>query len=446
MRHENGLRHVAALLGVALTLACSGERPYAIDATRAGAVGVLPDDGPDFPWRQWGGPGGDFKVAAGRLADSWPRQGPPLIWGRPLGGGYSAVAYDRGVLFTIYRDGSDDVVIALRADDGATIWEYRYRAKIYEKHLLEYGSGPNAMPLVLDDRVITLGYGGTLNCLDFATGRLLWSHDLIADFDGHILDCGNSASPIFYSGSVIVLVGGTRQAVVALDPGDGSAVWRSGPGSVSYGTPIVIDVDGQDQLVYMSEDEIIGIDARSGERLWSHPSFNVNRDNISTPLWGDDRLLFSSTQPDGGSRVLRLERTAGGTAARVLWSSTKISIHYWSALRLDDHVYASIGGRGLVFACIDVRTGEIVWRRRGFERANFVHTGDKTILLDAEGGLALVELSPEGMNVVSRVDISDGETWTVPTLVGTTLYVRDKKTIRALDLGVPTEPRDPSPM
>jgi len=226
------------------------------------SVGDWPDAGRDFSWRQWGGPDGDFKVDAGDLADSWPPGGPPIIWERALGRGYSGIVYHRGVLFTIYRENGDDVVVALRGDNGATIWESRYPFKSYAGNDHQYGSGPNATPLILEDRVITLGFGGTLNALDLRTGRPLWSLNLVSDLGGQVLDFGNSSSPIRYEETVIVLLGGSTQAVAALDPDDGAVVWRSGPGRISYGTPMVIHVDGQDQLVYQSEDEIIGLDRR----------------------------------------------------------------------------------------------------------------------------------------------------------------------------------------
>ena len=398
-------------------------------------VGEWPDVGREFAWPRWGGPDGDFRVAAGDLADSWPRGGPPILWSRPLGKGYSGIVYHRGVLFTIYRNRGEDVVLAARADDGATIWEYRYPFNRYEASDLQYGSGPNATPLILEDRVITLGFDGALNAMELRTGRLLWSLNLVSDLGGQILDFGNASSPIPYGDAVIVLVGGTTQAVVALDPADGSVIWRSGPGRISYGTPLVIEVDGQDQLVYQSENEIIGLDPGNGSRLWSHPSYNVNRDNISPPIWGDDGLLWTAMQPEGGTTVVRLTRDERETAVQEVWSDRRISIHFWNAVRLEGHVYASIGGRGNLFACIDVRTGAIEWRERGFERASLLQTDDLTILLDVNGELALARLRPEGMTVLAQATVADGPTWTIPTLVGTTLYVRDQERLRAFDLG-----------
>ena len=86
-----------------------------------------------------------------------------------------------------------------------------------------------------------------------------------------------------------------------------------------------------------------------------------------------------------------------------------------------------------------MRSGEILWRRRGFEQANLIHAGSRTILLDAKGHLALAELGPTEMKVRSEARIAEGPTWTVPTLSGTRLYVRDKKTVRALELGAREE-------
>ena len=88
-----------------------------------------------------------------------------------------------------------------------------------------------------------------------------------------------------------------------------------------------------------------------------------------------------------------------------------------------------------MFACVDVHTGEIEWRQRGFERASLLQAGDRTILLDVNGELALARLNPGQMTLLAQATISEGPTWTIPTLVGTTLFVRDQKSLRAFDLG-----------
>ena len=386
-------------------------------------------------WPGWGGPGGDFQVAAAGLGDRWPAEGPLEVWSRPLGEGYSAVAVGDGVLFTMYRDDGDESVVALNAADGKIRWEHRYPAPTREKNAVQFGEGPNATPLLLADRIVTLGYTGILRCLDREDGRLLWSHDLIREYEGEVLTWGNSASPILHDGQVIVLVGGA-QGAMAFTPEDGSIIWRSPAGTVSYATPIVIDVDGQKQLVYFGADEVRGLDAKDGRLEWSYPCLNQHRNNATGALWGKDNLLWVPTQLDGGTRVLRLGRDGEKTTVAQVWESNRLSIHFWNSLRLGDHVYLSVGGQAAFLVAVAVKTGEIAWRERGFPKANLLQAGDRTLLFDESGRLTMARLSPEGLEVISTAQIVEEQrTWTVPTLAGTTLYIRDQKILRALDLG-----------
>lgn len=399
------------------------------------ADGAAIRGGSQLGWPAWGGPTHNFHVPTHGLAASWPATGPGPVWKRDLGPGYSAVVAADGRLFTLYRDGNQDVVVALRAEDGNELWNRRYDAPTLDGSVLQFGSGPNGTPLVVGDRLVTLSYSGKLHCLSVEDGTILWSHDLVPEFEATVLEFGHSASPIEHDGKIIVLVGGEQMAVVALDPTDGSLVWSSDPGTVSYATPLVIDVDGQQQLVYFSADEIIGLDVADGRRLWSHTAVNQWKNNATTPVWGDDNLLWVATQPDGGTRMLRLSQSGdGSTNVEELWADKKISIHYWNSIRIDDTVYASIGNNGSLLTAVDAATGKVLWKERGFSQANFVHTGDMTLVLDQHGNLALVRLRRTGLEVLSRATISDEKTWTVPTLVGTRLYIRDATSLQVFEL------------
>ncbi|MHC4992712.1 MAG: outer membrane protein assembly factor BamB family protein [Planctomycetota bacterium] len=138
-----------------------------------------PGDGP--AWPQWGGPRGDFKVNATGLAEQWPMTGPPKLWSRPLGEGFSSIVARGDRLFTMYRVGDDEVVIALSADDGATLWEHRCEARPHPGQTVAHGPGPHATPLLLDDRIITIGFTGLMHCLSMETGEVLWARELVRD-------------------------------------------------------------------------------------------------------------------------------------------------------------------------------------------------------------------------------------------------------------------------
>ena len=94
------------------------------------------------------------------------------------------------------------------------------------------------------------------------------------------------------------------------------------------------------------------------------------------------------------------------------------------------------GDSASFISATSLKDGSQAWKERGFAQANLVRVGDDYLVLDFDGVLALVELSPEGMDVVTRASINDAPTWTAPTLLGTTLYYRDESRISALDLSV----------
>ena len=119
-------------------------------------------------------------------------------------------------------------------------------------------------------------------------------------------------------------------------------------------------------------------------------------------------------------------------ATRVWAETNKIKTYQTPGLRFGDHVYM---GAEQLFYCFNWKTDEMVWRTRDFPNANLLHADGSTLLLDGEGKLNLVRLTPKGVDVVSSTQLFEARSWTSPTLVGTKLYVRNKREIKALELG-----------
>ena len=223
-------------------------------------------------WPQFGGPRGNFKTDGTGLANSWPAEGPKVLWKRALGDGYSEVSIDGNVIFTMYRAGNDEVVLAAEAGTGKTIWEYRYDATFRSGMGMENGSGPHATPLVTENGVYAIGILGNLVCLDKTTGKKIWSHNLYAEFNGTFQDRGYAPSPVAYRGLVIMKVGGEGHSFVAFQQKSGTVAWRTVQKfDNSPGTPVLINVDGQDQLVAMMHDDVVAIDPANGRVLWTFP-------------------------------------------------------------------------------------------------------------------------------------------------------------------------------
>lgn len=386
-------------------------------------------------WPQRGGPNQDFTTTdASGLADSWPEQGPKRIWTRELGVGYSGIIVDAGRLYTMARDGDNESVVCIDAGSGKTIWEQSYSAKPHEKHQMQFTAGPRATPLLADGRLYTIGVAGHMNCLDPNTGKIHWSHNLWTEFDATILQHGYSSSPIAYKDMVIVLVGGEGHSIVAFKTSDGSLAWKDHDYDNGYSTPKIINVDGEDQLVTFMQGNIVGLDPNNGALKWSVEQKGAN---VSMPVWGDDNTLFYSSL-QAGAKGIKLTRNGDKTKVEEIWKSRKVQLYHVNTVAVGDWVYGTTGSRAPHFlAAINRKTGKLAWRERGFGKTNIVYGDGKMILLDESGELTLASVSPEGFHIHSQVQMLESVAWTVPTLVGKTLYLRDKKTIMALDLGSP---------
>ncbi|HWS52709.1 MAG TPA: PQQ-binding-like beta-propeller repeat protein [Pyrinomonadaceae bacterium] len=387
-------------------------------------------------WEQWGGPTRDFAVKTKGLAAAWPEKGPRQLWKRELGEGYSAVVSDGATLYTMYSRGTQEVVVALAPDTGKTVWEHVYEAETAGMNF-EFGRGPHSTPLVSAGRLFAVGSTGKMHALDLKTGKVAWSHDLWKEYGGTRMERGYSCSPVAYKGHVIVFVGGRGQAVMAFDQRDGKVAWKRQDLELSPNSPLIINVGGQDQLVAFMAAQVVGLDPANGDLLWSHAHPTDFGLNMSTPVWGGDGLLFISSAYSGGSRVLKLERGRDGkTTPAEVWFHRRLRVHHGNAVRIGDHVYGSSGDFGPSFvAAVDVKTGKILWQDRSFSKANFVLADGRLIILDEDGHLALADASPAGLKVISKVPLLEKTAWTVPTLVGTKLYVRDRRSIVAVELG-----------
>ena len=428
MKHSDRRQGWQSPRGIALRLTCLPLLAFLL-------LPISAARGQSADWTQWGGPNRNFKSSATGLATSWPASGPRTLWRRELGEGFSGIAIEGGKLFTMYRKGEQELVVSLDAATGKTLWEYGYDAPFSKEYDMSNGPGPHATPLIAGDLVFAAGATSKLHCLNKQTGKLVWSHDLIKEFDGTLRVNGYSCSPLAYKTTVVMQVGGTGHALIAFNQKDGSVVWKKQDFKNSTSSPILINVDGQTQLVAFMFGDIVGVDPNSGDLLWSHPHETEFGLNTSTPVWGEDNLLFVSSGYNGGSRVLKLTQANGKTSVEELWCHRLMRVHFGTCIRVGEYVYGSSGDFGPApFTAVNVKTGKIGWRDRSFARASFVFADGHFIVLDEDGHLALASLTPEGLKVDSKVDLLSGLSWTPPALAGTTLYVRDRKNVMALDL------------
>ena len=382
-------------------------------------------------WTQFGGPGRDFIVEeAPRIAD-WGETGPRSIWQRELGPGYSGLVADptTGRLFTLARDGEDELVVALDPASGKTVWQARYRAPVDGLRGVDmsYGNAPQATPVLHDGRVFTFGFTGMFHALDAATGDILWGKDLGAEFEARIPYFGHASSPLIVEepegASVVVIAGGA----LAFEPASGALRWQNRSFDGSYASPILADTRHGRQIIAAVAGEVVGLEPSSGELLWRHAFTNPQRTILATPILVQDDLLFVSVY-FVGSRGLRL---AARDRVEVLWEQPDFQVSHFNALRQGTSIYTTYKKNLLA---IDALTGEILSEEKRFGAANLMQAGPHTLLLGERGELVTARLDPSGAQKQQSARILDSRSWTPPTLLGDRLYVRDQAVVVAHDL------------
>ena len=407
---------------------------FAVDFVRAA---------PDTSWLQWGGPRRNFMIESAPLAAKWPASGPKQLWSRSLGEGHSAIVVDGNRLYTMYRAGGllsmvrrtqSETVGAFDASTGKTIWEHTFSAPTSGLDLSE-GAGPHATPLIIGNTLFAIGSRMELFALDKNTGKVLWQHDIVKELGSKEDDRGYSPSPLAYRDTILVPARGKGVAVIAFNQKTGAVAWKAGDYDTGPGSPVLINVNGQDQAVISGANEMVGIDPSNGAVLWRHPHKTDWGLNISTPVWGPDNLLFVSAAYNNGARMLQLTQAAGKTAVKELWFQNRMRTHIGTVIRLGDFVVGSSGDFGpCPTVAVDVKTGQVLWQNRDFARSTFLYADNKLIIMDEDGTLGLAKPDRTGLNVLAKASVLTNRAWTVPTLVGTTLYVRDRARMMAFDL------------
>ncbi|MCH7596652.1 MAG: PQQ-binding-like beta-propeller repeat protein [Planctomycetes bacterium] len=414
-------------------------------------------------WPQWGGLSRDFTAKSYKLADTWPKDGPPKLWSRPLGDGYSAIISDGDLIFTMYRPdrtSDQEVIIAMKAKTGKTVWEDRFESKLPQP-VSRHGHGPNSTPLIVGDRLCAIGTNAVVRCLDKTTGKLLWTRDLPTDFASPQCGNGYSISPIAYKNTLIIPLGCSRdkgpvnvasddgpspppdddahdgrdRSVIALSLADGELAWMGNEYVVNQSSPTLINHGGQDQLVLLMIDGVAAIDPSSGKELWRLDFDKSGLHNL-TPMWdGHDLLLFASN--GGPGRAIRLVRENGMTVPHEAWFNRKMATRFYMGVHSDNGVYMPGNDR---FYGYDLRTGKRLWVQRGFDLASCVLADGKLFILDRNGKLTLATPSMEKLTIHAQCQVTERDSITCPTLVGRTLFIRDRKNIMAFDIGLVKTP------
>lgn len=388
-------------------------------------------------WPQFGGPRRDFTLPAGELPDAWPsKDGPKLLWKRPLRDGYSGISVAHGRAITVYeKSDAEDAVLAVDTKTGKTIWEFPISRKTGHSLNLDNGPGPHATPLIAGGRVFVTNTVGRLVALEETTGKLIWELDLWDKYGG-VLDRGYGASALAWKDTIILPVGGKGHAAMAFNQADGRVVWQRGDSKATFSSPFLLRIGSFTQVAAFFGDEVAAFNPDNGDTQWGHPHKTDYNLNIAIPTYSaDDGVMVLSSAYGGGSRGISLKWTGSKTEVTELWAHKKLRLHHNNALRIGDVVYASSGDFGPApLTAVNVKDGKILWQDRALGKCSLVGSGNRALLLSEDGELALADLSPAGLKILTRAEVARNRAWTAPAVVDGVAYIRDRSTMFAVQI------------
>jgi len=367
------------------------------------------------------------------LLTNWPEEGPEVLWRQELGDGYSGVVVDGGSVVTMFGAAGDEWAAAFDARTGAERWRVRTDSNFRDAQ----GGGPRSTPAIADGIVYAVGAQARLFAIDLESGEVKWQHDLRKEYGAQTPEYGYSASPLV-DGDVLVVdaAGKKSHGAIAFDRHTGKVLWHADNHRPAYSAPLVVTIGGVRQYVFFVGEGLISLDAADGRRLWMvgwQSEFDVNAAMpVFVPASG---IFISSGYSDQGALIQVVNETRGFKAYQ-LWKGRTMKNDFHPAVLDGGQLY---GFDGSTLKCIDVLTGDELWRARhgGYARGSLLWADGHLLVLGGQGKLGLIEATPDEFRLRGSAKILTGSTWSQGALADGVFYARDPESLVAVRVGHP---------
>lgn len=380
-------------------------------------------------WPQWRGPNRDGRSAETGLLTTWPAAGPPLVWkATGAGTGYSSMSTSKGRLYTVGARGGTEYVMAFDVASGKKAWEVSNGAEYSN----DRGDGPRSTPTIDGTKLYVLGASGDLTCLDAASGKQVWSVNVLREFGGENPRWGLSESPLITGNRVLVNAGGPNASIVAFDKGTGRVLWRTQSDGAGYSSAVLQRIGNTEQAIFFTASRAVGVDVKDGRLLWEYPRVSNRVANIATPVVKDN-FVFLSSDYGTGAALLKLEPNGSGISATEVYFTKEMRNHHSSSVVIGDTLY---GFSSAILTALRFADGQEVWKDRSVGKGSLVFADGHLYLYSENGVVGLAEATPEGYREKGRFQIQQGPlpTWAHPVISGGRLYIRDQDNIYAYDV------------
>ncbi|MGB4726115.1 MAG: PQQ-binding-like beta-propeller repeat protein [Thermogutta sp.] len=383
-------------------------------------------------WPRFHGPRGDNISDDTGLLESWPSDGPPLVWKiEGIGRGYASVTIADGRIFTA-GDIGDNLIITAMDMNGNILWQ-KANGPAWTKNY----PGSRGTPTIDGDRVYHLGASGDLACFQVSDGKEIWRRNIMEDFHAPLPEWALAESVLVDERYVYCTPGGPETCVVALDKMTGELIWKSESAdgdTTGYASIQRAELEGMPILLTMTAKAVVGVRADTGKLLFRHPHETAYDVNACMPLYADG-VVVVSTGYGSGSEAIRLTRRGDTVATQQVWSNRELDNHHGGVLLFNGFIYgSSYNGRWL---CLDWEKGESRYADKGVGKGSLTYADGMLYTFSERRMVGLVKVDPTKHELVSSFRLPSEErdpSWPQPVVCGGRLYLRHGNLLFAYDV------------
>ena len=385
-------------------------------------------------WPQLLGPTSDAVYSGPAIAEKWSDKN-AIVWQRDVGEGYSSPVVSNRRVVICHRVETNLVVECLDATNGKPLWNFKHDMQF--KDGASFDSGPRATPSIKDGKVFIHNTDGYFVCLDFATGKKVWSHHTRREFRTSATWHGSVSSPLVTEKAVILLVGSTNSAgIVAFNRDDGKVIWQMTDEKASASSPVLATCGGTLQVLVVTRSALHSLDPETGIDFWKYPTRKQSSGDVyaANPIpFGDYIFLSGIYKLDAD-----LLRVKDGKPQLVWHKADTLSTHYSSAIIHKDYIYGFHGhaweGGGPTLRCVELATGKVAWKQPQAGSGTIVQCGKNLLILLDSGELQLAEANPKEFKVKARMQVVGKTTRSYPAIADGFVYVKGVKKLVCVDL------------
>ena len=376
-------------------------------------------------WPQWRGANRDGKVSGFKAPKSWPAE-LDVKWKVAIGLGDASPVMAGGKVYSFTRQEGDEVVHCLDASNGKEIWQSKYPALAITGPSSSVHPGPRSTPAVADGKIVTLGIGGVISCLDASNGKLVWRNE---DFTKDLPQFFTGVSPMIANGMCFIHLGGKEKGqIIAFDLKTGNQKWVCESDGPSYASLAMMTVGGKKQIVDLTSKNLIGIDPENGKILWQFAApVKGMFYNAPTPVIDGQKVII--TGQGQGTKAVQVEKQGNEYVAKELWNNAELGTKWNTPVLKDGFLYGLSKERKLY--CMNAKTGATAWVDTKMQNdfGEIVDAGSLLIALPQTSNLVIYKPDEKAYTEVAVIKAADTPTYSYPILSGKNIFIKDKDSL-----------------